>query len=163
MGSALFSGAIDVDSRSQTRAARCSAAGSRHRRPRTSNNARTLMTTEDATHRPTATRVTGSRIATAVIAVLAAMFVHMLATNPVFQWDFMVENMFSDAVLRGARTTLIMTVLAMAIGILLGIVLAVMRLSANPVVSGAAWVYIWFFRAIPRIVLLFFSADHRDG
>ncbi len=101
----------------------------------------------------------GRWIATAVIAVLAAMFVHMLATNPVFQWEFMVENMFSDAVLRGARTTLIMTVLAMAIGILLGIVLAVMRLSANPVVSGAAWVYIWFFRAIPRIVLLFFSAN----
>ncbi|MDT0274591.1 amino acid ABC transporter permease [Blastococcus goldschmidtiae] len=101
----------------------------------------------------------GRWIATAVIAVLAAMFVHMLATNPVFRWDFMVENMFSDAVLRGARTTLIMTVLAMAIGILLGIVLAIMRLSANPVVSGAAWVYIWFFRAIPRIVLLFFSAS----
>ncbi len=101
----------------------------------------------------------GRWIATAVIAVLAAMFVHMLATNEVFQWDFMVDNMFSDPVLKGARTTLVMTVLAMAIGILLGIVLAVMRLSANPVVSGAAWVYIWFFRAIPRIVLLFFSAS----
>ncbi len=101
----------------------------------------------------------GRWIATVVIAVLAAMFVHMLATNPVFQWDFMVDNMFSDPVLRGARTTLIMTVLAMVIGILLGIVLAVMRLSANPIVSGAAWVYIWFFRAIPRIVLLFFVAN----
>jgi polar amino acid transport system permease protein len=101
----------------------------------------------------------GRWIAAAVIAVLAAMFVHMLATNPVFQWDFMADNMFSDPVLRGARTTLIMTVLAMVIGVLLGIVLAVMRLSANPVVSGAAWVYIWFFRAIPRIVLLFFVAN----
>jgi polar amino acid transport system permease protein len=101
----------------------------------------------------------GRWIATVVIAVLAAMFVHMLATNPVFQWDFMVDNMFSEPVLRGARTTLVMTVLAMAIGIVLGIVLAVMRLSANPVVSGAAWVYIWFFRAIPRIVLLFFAAN----
>ncbi len=101
----------------------------------------------------------GRWIATAVIAVLAAMFVHMLVTNPVFQWDFMFDNMFSDPVLRGARTTLIMTVAAMALGILLGIVLAVMRLSANPVVSGAAWVYIWFFRAIPRIVLLFFVAN----
>ena len=101
----------------------------------------------------------GRWIAAAVIAVLAAMFVHMLVTNPVFQWDFMVDNMFSDAVLRGARTTLIMTVLAMVIGVLLGILLAVMRLSANPIVSGAAWVYIWFFRAIPRIVLLFFVAN----
>jgi polar amino acid transport system permease protein len=101
----------------------------------------------------------GRWIATAVIAVLLAMFVHMLATNPVFQWDFMFDNMFAPPVLRGARTTLIMTVLAMVLGVLLGIVLAVMRLSPNPIVSGAAWAYIWVFRAIPRIVLLFFIAN----
>jgi polar amino acid transport system permease protein len=52
-----------------------------------------------------------------------------------------------------------MTVAAMLIGVVLGVVLAVMRLSANPVVSAAAWVYIWFFRAIPRYVLLFFVAN----
>ena len=101
----------------------------------------------------------GRWVAAAVIAVLAAMFVHMLATNPVFQWGFMLDNMFTPAVLRGARTTLAMTVAAMVLGVLLGIVLAVMRLSPNPVVSGAAWTYIWFFRAIPRIVLLFFIAN----
>jgi polar amino acid transport system permease protein len=101
----------------------------------------------------------GRWVAAAVIAVLVAMFVHMLVTNPVFQWGFMADNMFSPAVLRGARTTLVMTVLAMVLGIALGIVLAVMRLSPNPVVSGAAWAYVWFFRAIPRIVLLFFMAN----
>ncbi len=101
----------------------------------------------------------GRWVAAAVIAVLVAMFVHMLVTNPVFQWGFMVDNMFSAPVLRGARTTLVMTVVAMLIGVLLGVVLAVMRLSPNPVVSGAAWVYVWFFRAIPRIVLLFFVAN----
>jgi polar amino acid transport system permease protein len=101
----------------------------------------------------------GRWVAAAVIAVLAAMFVHMLATNPVFQWDFMLDNMFAPPVLRGARTTLVMTVAAMVLGVLLGIVLAVMRLSPNPVVSGAAWTYVWFFRAIPRIVLLFFIAN----
>jgi polar amino acid transport system permease protein len=101
----------------------------------------------------------GRWIAAAVIAVLVAMFVHMLVTNPVFQWGFLFDNIFSPPVLRGARTTLIMTVLAMLLGILLGIVVAVMRLSPNPVVSGAAWAYVWFFRAIPRIVLLFFCAS----
>ncbi|HEX2074412.1 MAG TPA: amino acid ABC transporter permease [Geodermatophilus sp.] len=101
----------------------------------------------------------GRWIATAVIAVLVAMFVHMLATNPVFQWQFMFDNMFTPAVLRGARTTLVMTVLAMVLGVLLGILLAVMRLSPNPVLSGTAWAYVWFFRAIPRIVLLFFCAN----
>ncbi len=101
----------------------------------------------------------GRWVAAAVIGVLVVMFVHMLATNPVFQWSFMVDNMFSPAVLRGARTTLLMTVLAMVIGVALGIVVAVMRLSPNPVVSGAAWAFVWFFRAIPRIVLLFFAAN----
>jgi polar amino acid transport system permease protein len=98
-------------------------------------------------------------VAAVVIAVLVAMFVHMLVTNPVFQWRFMWQNILTRPVLLGARTTLIMTVLAMVIGVLLGIVLAVMRLSPNPIVSGAAWAYVWFFRAIPRIVLLFFVAN----
>jgi polar amino acid transport system permease protein len=101
----------------------------------------------------------GRWIATAVLAVLAAMFVNMLVTNPHFQWRFMVDNMFTPPVLDGVRTTLVMTVLAMVIGVLLGIVLAVMRLSPNPVLSGAAWLYVWFFRAIPRYVLLFFVAS----
>jgi polar amino acid transport system permease protein len=101
----------------------------------------------------------GRWVAAAVIAVLVAMFVNMLLTNPVFQWDFMFDNMFSGPVLRGARTTLIMTLLAMVIGILLGVVVAVMRLSPNPIVAGAAWAFVWFFRAIPRLVLLFFAAN----
>jgi len=87
------------------------------------------------------------------------MFVHMLVTNSQFQWGFMVDNMFTPPVLRGVQTTLIMTILAMVIGVLLGIVFAVLRLSPNPVLSGAAWVYVWFFRAIPRYVLLFFVAN----
>jgi polar amino acid transport system permease protein len=98
-------------------------------------------------------------VAAAAIAVLVAMFVHMLLTNPVFSWRFMFDNIFSAPVLRGARTTLIMTVLAMVIGVALGVVFAVMRLSPNPILSGTAWVYIWFFRAIPRLVLLFFCGS----
>ena len=42
----------------------------------------------------------------------------------------------------------------MVFGIALGVLLAVMRLSTNPVLRGVAWVYTWFFRALPRYVLL---------
>jgi polar amino acid transport system permease protein len=35
-------------------------------------------------------------------------------------------------------------------------VLAVMRLSPNPLVSGLSWVYIWFFRGTPVFVQIFF-------
>jgi polar amino acid transport system permease protein len=96
----------------------------------------------------------GRWVATAVIAVLMAMFVNMLLTNPAFQWQFMFENMFRPPVVEGARTSLVVTVLAMVFGVVLGVIVSVMRLSPNPIISAAAWGYTWFFRAVPRIVLL---------
>jgi polar amino acid transport system permease protein len=96
----------------------------------------------------------GRWVAVAVIAVLTAMFVHMLVTNDRFQWSFMTDNMFREPILRGVRTTVLLTILSMLIGVAIGIVLGVMRLSDNPVLSWSAWVYTWFFRAVPRYVLL---------
>jgi polar amino acid transport system permease protein len=96
----------------------------------------------------------GRWVAIVVIAILVAMFVHMLATNDAFQWGFMVDNMFRPPVIEGVRTALVVTILAMIIGVALGAVIAVMRLSPNPVLSTVSWVYTWFFRAVPRVVLL---------
>jgi polar amino acid transport system permease protein len=96
----------------------------------------------------------GRWVAIVVLAILAAMFVHMLVTNDAFQWRFMVDNMFRPPVIEGVRTSLLLTVLSMVIGVALGIVIAMMRLSPNPILSGGAWLYTWFFRAVPRIVLL---------
>jgi polar amino acid transport system permease protein len=94
-------------------------------------------------------------VTVAVIAVLAAMFAHMLATNQWFDWQFMVENMFNEPVLRGVvKGTIALTVFAMIVGVALGIVIAVMRLSDNPVLRWSAWLYTWFFRSVPRLVLL---------
>ena len=41
----------------------------------------------------------------------------------------------------------------MLIGVALGVIVAIMRLSENPILRGVAWVYTWFFRAVPRLVL----------
>ena len=98
----------------------------------------------------------GRWVGVAVIAVLAAMLVHSFLTNPNFQWDVVGQYLFSDPVLRGLRNTLILTVLSMAIGIVGGVLLAVMRLSPNPVLAGAAAVYIWLFRGTPVITQLIF-------
>jgi polar amino acid transport system permease protein len=92
-------------------------------------------------------------VALAVIALLVAMFVHMLLTNSAFQWRFMVRNMFKPPVIDGVKTSLLLTVESMVIGVAFGVVLAVMRLSANPIISWVAWLYTWFFRAVPRLVL----------
>ena len=96
----------------------------------------------------------GRWVAIVILAIVAAMFVHMLVTNEAFQWGFMIDNMFRPPVIQGVRTSLTLTVLSMVIGVTLGVVIAMMRLSPNPVLSGAAWLYTWFFRAVPRIVLL---------
>ena len=98
----------------------------------------------------------GRWVGVAVIVVLVAMLVHSFLTNPNFEWDVVGEYLFSDPVLRGLRNTLILTVLAMAIGVVGGVLLAVMRLSPNPVLAGAAAVYIWLFRGTPVITQLIF-------
>jgi polar amino acid transport system permease protein len=96
----------------------------------------------------------GRWVAMVVIAVLVAMLVNSVVTNPNWQWTFQFENAFSPPVLAGVWTTIWLTISAMILGVLLGIVLAVMRLSPNPVLSGAAWFYIWIFRGTPVLVQL---------
>lgn len=96
----------------------------------------------------------GRWIAIVVLAVLAAMFLHVLVTNDQFQWGFIVsEVMFAPPVLEGLRGTLLIMTASMALGVGLGIVLAVMRLSPNPILRHVAFLYTWFFRAVPRLVL----------
>ena len=98
----------------------------------------------------------GRWVAVVVIAVLAAMLVHMLLTNPNLEWSTIRKYLFSQIILRGVWMTIKLTVLSMAIGIVLGTVAAVMRLSENPVVRGAAWLYVWFFRGTPLLVQILF-------
>ncbi|GAA1250749.1 amino acid ABC transporter permease [Pseudonocardia aurantiaca] len=98
----------------------------------------------------------GRWLAVAVLAVLAAMLVNTILTNPGFRWPVVGEYLFSPPVLNGLRNTLILTVLSMAIGVVGGVALAVMRLSPNPVLSGVAALYIWLFRGTPLIAQLLF-------
>ncbi|MFI5532735.1 amino acid ABC transporter permease [Kitasatospora sp. NPDC051853] len=90
----------------------------------------------------------------AVITVLAAMLVHALFQNKAFQWDVFSKYFFDSSVLHGLTVTLELTALAMLMGLAGGVLLAVMRLSPNPLLSGTAWLYIWFFRGTPVLVQL---------
>ncbi|MDF3297934.1 amino acid ABC transporter permease [Streptomyces tropicalis] len=69
-------------------------------------------------------------------------------------WSAIPQYFFDDRILQGVGKTLLLTLLSMAIGIAGGILLAVMRLSKNPVTSSIAWFYIWFFRGTPVLVQL---------
>jgi polar amino acid transport system permease protein len=98
----------------------------------------------------------GRWVAAAVVGVIAVALIRSAVTNPRFEWDIVGHYFLSSDVLHGLLVTLELTVISMAIGILLGVVLAVMRLSPNPLVSGSSWVYIWFFRGTPVLVQLLF-------
>jgi polar amino acid transport system permease protein len=98
----------------------------------------------------------GRWVAAAIILVFAAALVKSVVTNPRFQWGIIGHYFTSSRVLQGLITTLELTVLCMAIGIAIGIVLAVMRLSPNPLLSGVSWLYIWFFRGTPVLVQILF-------
>jgi polar amino acid transport system permease protein len=95
-------------------------------------------------------------VAAVVVALLAVMLVRSLVLNPRFHWDVVGQYLFSSRVLAGMWATVWLTVVAMAIGIVGGVLLAVMRLSANPMLAGASWLYIWFFRGTPVLVQLLF-------
>ena len=98
----------------------------------------------------------GRWVAAALILYLSAALGKSVATNPRFEWGIIGHYFTSSRVLQGLVTTLELTALCMAIGIVIGILLAVMRLSVNPLVSGASWLYIWLFRGTPVLVQILF-------
>jgi len=98
----------------------------------------------------------GRWVAIAVLAVLAAMLVNNLLTNKNYRWPIVGTYLFNEQVIRGVGYTLILAVGAMVIALVLGIILAVMRMSDNPVLSGVAWVYLWVFRGTPVYTQLIF-------
>jgi polar amino acid transport system permease protein len=99
----------------------------------------------------------GRWLAVAIIAILTAMLVNSFVTNPNWDFPFAFEIAQQKPVIEGLWIgTILGTVGAMILGVALGVILAVMRLSDNFVLRGVAFVYTWFFRAMPRYVLLAF-------
>jgi len=98
----------------------------------------------------------GRWIVAAIVLVFAAALIRSVVTSPGFQWGVVGEYLFDSRILEGLVVTIELTVIAMAIGIVLGVVLAIMRLSPNPLLSRASWLYIWFFRGTPVLVQLLF-------
>ncbi len=95
-------------------------------------------------------------VSAAVVVAIAASVVVSLATNDNLKWSVVGDYLFSRLVFEGLWTTVWLTVAAMIIGIAGGVMLAVMRLSANPILSGLAGVFVWVFRGTPLLVQIIF-------
>jgi polar amino acid transport system permease protein len=98
----------------------------------------------------------GRWVAALVVAIGLGGLAYSMATTSNYEWGLVGQYFTSRRVIDGLVTTLVLTVVAMAVGISLGTVLAVVRLSPNPLLSSASWLYIWFFRGTPVLVQLLF-------
>jgi len=91
-----------------------------------------------------------------VIIAVVALFLYGAATNAAYGWSTYRKYLFDERISSAAWNTLQLTIWAMLLGVFLGVILSVMRLSPNPVFKSVAWVYLWIFRGTPVYVQLVF-------
>ncbi len=72
----------------------------------------------------------------------------------IWSWSGFFDYLLNPFLLEGAVTTLWLTAASLSAGLMLGVGLAVMRLSGNPLLSGTAAFYCWVFRGTPLLVQL---------
>ncbi|MDM7885547.1 GNAT family N-acetyltransferase [Curtobacterium sp. RHCKG23] len=95
-------------------------------------------------------------VAAALVLVLLLNLVETLFTNEQWGWPAVGRWLFSPAILTGLQLTLVATALSAVISFAGGVVVAIARLSRNPVLAGLAWGYVWLFRSVPLILVLVF-------
>jgi polar amino acid transport system permease protein len=98
----------------------------------------------------------GQWVGALLVLVLFAMLVHTLVTNGRFQWGVVGDYFVSGSIMRGLLLTLWLTAAVMSCGFLLGIGLAAMRLSSNPILRTLSFGYVWLVRSVPPLVQLLF-------
>ncbi|MGA7206669.1 MAG: ABC transporter permease subunit, partial [Specibacter sp.] len=91
-------------------------------------------------------------VGTVVVALGVAAIAWSLATNPRWEWGVVAQWFTAESVLRGLGETLKLTVIAGTLGFVLGFVLALMRLSASPLLVSVSWTFSWIFRSTPLLV-----------
>lgn len=101
----------------------------------------------------------GRWVATAGVLVLLAMVANALITNQRWEWEVVSQHLTWPSVLSGIWGTLRLTAVASLLGFGLGAVLALMRLSASPLLRSVSWAYTWVFRSVPLLlqILLWYN------
>lgn len=96
------------------------------------------------------------RFGAAFVVLVNVWIVYQILTNPGFEWSVVGRYMFDPGVLQGVFMTLELTVLVMAIGVVVGVVVALMRMAGDPLLTFCAHAFVWFFRGTPVLVQLVF-------
>ncbi|ATF91068.1 amino acid ABC transporter permease [Cedecea neteri] len=100
-------------------------------------------------------RYYGRWLSALVVLICVAAMAHSMINNPRFEWGVIAQSFTETSILQGVLMTLQLTVISVVLGFAFGTVLALMRLSSNPVLVAVSWGYTWFFRGVPMLVQLF--------
>jgi polar amino acid transport system permease protein len=98
----------------------------------------------------------GRWIAAAALVTLCAGWVLSLWSNQNIDHATIADFLFDGRILQGVLLTVGLTACSMLLATALAVALAVMRLSANPVLRVVSWGYTWFFRGTPLLVQIVF-------
>ena len=91
-----------------------------------------------------------------VLLILGLWFVIASARNEAFGWDTYFQYLFDQRIAIASLHTIAITILSMIIGVVGGAILAVMRMSPNPILRAISWIFLWIFRGTPIYVQLVF-------
>ena len=98
----------------------------------------------------------GRWVFAAVVLVLLGIFLFDAASREAYHWDTYFKYILDTRIAVAALHTIALTILAMIVGVVLGSIVAVLRMSPNPVLQGVSWLYLWIFRGTPVYVQLVF-------
>lgn len=87
---------------------------------------------------------------------VVAWLLWSIVRSPNLNWDVVGRFLFASPILHGVVITLVLTLATFAIGFVFGILLALMKISKNPVLALLNDGYIWIFRGTPLLVQLIF-------
>jgi len=96
-------------------------------------------------------------VAIVIVAILALLAV--AASHGKISYRDIPYYLISPIILQGLMNTVILAVASQAVAIIVGVVIALMRISTNPVAQWFANIYTWLFRGLPVLlqILLWYN------
>lgn len=98
----------------------------------------------------------GRWVAAVVVFLFVVWVIRLFALSPNIDWSAVREYLTFPTMLSGLKMTIVFSIAAQLVGVVLGVILATMRMSRNPVLSAVSWGYIWLFRGTPALLQIIF-------
>jgi polar amino acid transport system permease protein len=91
-----------------------------------------------------------------IVLLFSASFARFVIADSAMKWNIIGQYLFDPRITAAVVRVMYLAALSMVIGVVLGVILAVMRLSPNPIMQTVSWIYIFVFRGTPLLVQITF-------